>query len=85
MGVGRRGCPQGCGTTHLLLPLRLPPSTALGSAAPPACPHGLRAPPAPRSRSYSPHITEMKVLSSRKVRRAKLYYLRQRTAKELRT
>ncbi|EFN58486.1 hypothetical protein CHLNCDRAFT_140511 [Chlorella variabilis] len=34
---------------------------------------------------YSPHITEMKVLSSRKVRRAKLYYLRQRTAKELRT
>ena len=36
-------------------------------------------------RSYSPHITEMKVLESRKVRRAKLYYLRERTAKEYRT
>jgi ribosomal protein L19 len=34
---------------------------------------------------YSPHITEMKVLESRRVRRAKLYYLRERTAKEYRT
>ncbi|KAI3436802.1 hypothetical protein D9Q98_006212 [Chlorella vulgaris] len=34
---------------------------------------------------YSPHIVEMKVLSSRKVRRAKLYYMRDRTAKEYRS
>jgi ribosomal protein L19 len=34
---------------------------------------------------YSPHITEIKVLDSRKVRRAKLFYLRDRTAKEYRT
>ncbi|KAL4457875.1 hypothetical protein ABPG75_012740 [Micractinium tetrahymenae] len=34
---------------------------------------------------YSPHITEMKVVESRRVRRSKLYYLRDRTAKELRT
>ena len=36
-------------------------------------------------RSYSPHITEVKVVERRKVRRAKLYYLRERTAKEIRT
>lgn len=35
--------------------------------------------------SYSPHITEMKVLESRRVRRAKLFYLRERNAKEYRT
>ncbi|KAI7836419.1 hypothetical protein COHA_009719 [Chlorella ohadii] len=34
---------------------------------------------------YSPHITEMKVLESRRVRRAKLFYLRERNAKEYRT
>lgn len=34
---------------------------------------------------YSPHITEMRVVESRRVRRSKLYYLRERTAKELRT
>ncbi|PSC71620.1 50S ribosomal L19 [Micractinium conductrix] len=33
---------------------------------------------------YSPHITEIKVVERRKVRRAKLFYLRDRTAKELR-
>lgn len=44
-----------------------------------AAPHPLA------SCSYSPHIVEMRVVESRKVRRAKLYYLRDRTAKEYRT
>ena len=44
----------------------------------------LPAPPPPPG-SYSPHITEMRVVESRRVRRSKLYYLRERTAKELRT
>lgn len=35
-------------------------------------------------RSYSPHILELKVLESRRVRRSKLYYLRDRVPKEYR-
>ena len=36
-----------------------------------------------RSRSYSPHILEMKVTDSLPVRRAKLYYLRDRKMNRL--
>lgn len=67
---------QACCWLHC--PAQLSSLTALLPALP--C-HKHAAPPC----SYSPHITEIKVLERRPVRRAKLYYLRERTAKEYRT
>lgn len=64
---------------------------APGLAAHPTVPHPRRTLTAllchagPCRRRYSPHITEVRVVERRNVRRAKLYYLRDRTAKELRT